>query len=67
MNAATRDWIENYRPGSIPPEAPVMDPELEGDSSHILWAAEIWYSVKKHWVMELQRLIRAERALAHAG
>jgi hypothetical protein len=25
------------------------------------WAADVWYSIKKHWVMELQRLIRARR------
>ena len=67
MNAATKDWIDNYRPAITPSEMPFMDPTLDGDSSHILWAAEIWYSVKKHWVMELQRLIRAERDLSHGG
>jgi hypothetical protein len=67
MNAATRDWIDNYRPPATPGEMPVMDPELDGNCSHILWAAEIWYGVKKHWVTELQRLIRAERSLSHGG
>jgi hypothetical protein len=38
-----------------------MDTEL----LHILWAADVWYSIKKHWVLELQRRIRAKRASAH--
>jgi len=33
------------------------------DSSHILWAAGVWYSIKKHWVLELQRLLGAKPAL----
>ena len=53
----TRDWIEGYVPGSN------ADPsELAGDASlHVLWAADVWYSVKKHWCLEAQRLIRARR------
>jgi hypothetical protein len=53
----TRDWIEAYVPGSN------ADPsELDGDASlHVLWAADVWYSVKKHWCLEAQRLIRARR------
>ena len=27
-----------------------------------MWAADVWYSVKKHWVLEAQRLIRVTRA-----
>jgi len=65
MNPATRNWIDSYRPAAKPAKTPVLDPELYGDCSHILWAAEIWYSIKKHWVLELQRRIRAERALGH--
>ena len=29
---------------------------------NVLWAADVWYSVKKHWRLEAQRLIRARRA-----
>ena len=36
-------------------------PENAGDG--VLWAADVWYSVKKHWAIEVQRLIRARRAL----
>jgi hypothetical protein len=31
-------------------------------SSNAVWAADVWYSVKRHWVLEAQRLIRARRA-----
>jgi len=29
----------------------------------VLWAADVWHSVKKHWTLEAQRLIRAKRAV----
>jgi hypothetical protein len=53
----TRAWIEAYTPGTN------ADPSaLPGDASlHVLWAADVWYSIKKHWCLESQRLIRAER------
>ena len=56
------DWINRY----TPTEKPRLDVKFDSDSSHILWAADVWHSVKKHWVLELQRLIRAKRALPHA-
>ena len=57
-NPDVRDWINDYVPGgkhdtsSLPIEA----------AQHVLWAADVWYSVKKHWCLEAQRLIRAERS-----
>jgi hypothetical protein len=57
-NKAARDWIEAYRPGEPPPAAP---PGTEGYA--ILWAADVWHSVKRHWTLEAQRLIRARRAV----
>jgi pimeloyl-ACP methyl ester carboxylesterase len=56
--AAVREWINDYVPGqphdtsSLPFEA----------AQHVLWAADVWYSIKKHWCLEAQRLVRAERA-----
>jgi len=41
--------------------------KFDSDSSHILWAADVWYSIKKNWVLELQRLIRAERLPSHGA
>ena len=54
---AARAWLDAYHPDRAMPESP---PEAEGFA--IVWAADIWYSVKKHWVLEAQRLIRAKRA-----
>jgi hypothetical protein len=51
----TRAWINAYVPTAATPEAP-------GDADNILHAADIWYSVKQHWCVEAQRLIRAQRA-----
>jgi len=54
----THAWIDAYVPGSD------ADPSaLHGDASlHVLWAADVWYSIKKHWCLEAQRLIRAWRS-----
>jgi len=54
-----KDWINNYQPGHEPVETHQVDVKFDSDSDHILWAADVWYSVKKHWVLELQRLLRA--------
>jgi len=54
---ATRAWIEAYTPGTATPP-----PAAAIDTSNLLHAADIWYSVKKHWCLEAQRLIRARRS-----
>jgi len=61
-DAETRAWIEAYAPGST------ADPwSLPGDAGvHVLWAGDVWYSIKKHWCIEAQRLIRARRAANRA-
>jgi hypothetical protein len=56
------DWIDRYHPINETVVKPKLEVEFEGDSSPILWAADVWYSIKKHWVLELQRLIRAKNA-----
>jgi hypothetical protein len=53
---ATRDWIDRYVPG----ESTAM-PSVAIDTSNLLHAADIWYSVKKHWCLEAQRLVLARR------
>jgi hypothetical protein len=50
-----KDWINEYQPG----EMPQLEMKFESNSSHVLWAAEVWHSIKKHWVLELQRLLMA--------
>jgi len=61
------DWINGYHPTDEPVARPELDVHFEGDSSHILWAADVWFSIKKHWVLELQRSIRARRAAEARG
>jgi hypothetical protein len=62
LDAVTRAWIDAYRPGeNLPLPAAVVD------TSNLLHAADIWFSVKKHWCIELQRSIRARRGGAVAG
>ena len=60
-----REWIDRYRPAEGPVATPKLDVQFESDSAHILWAADVWYSIKKHWVLELQRLIHAGSADPH--
>ena len=54
-----KDWINNYHPGAGPLETPTLNVTFDADSKYILWAADVWYSIKRHWVLELQRLLRA--------
>jgi hypothetical protein len=57
------EWINNYRPTNEPVSTPQLDMQFDEDSSYILWAADVWFSIKKHWVLELQKSICAKRAL----
>jgi hypothetical protein len=63
-NPATREWISRYHPatdGAAPPAIP------EADLSNIVHAADIWFSVKKHWCLEAQRRVRAGRSHRQAS
>jgi hypothetical protein len=53
-----RDWIDAYEPNAPPPLP--TDPGI--DTENLLHAADIWWSVKKHWCIEAQRAIRASAA-----
>ncbi|HTX20979.1 MAG TPA: hypothetical protein VMD27_03815 [Candidatus Aquilonibacter sp.] len=50
------DWINNYAPTN----RPELTMKFKSDTSNILWAADVWHDIKKYWVIELQRLIRAQ-------
>ena len=52
---ASRAWIDGYMPGAAAP--PPSGPDV--DTANLLHAADIWWSVKKHWCIEAQRAIRA--------
>jgi hypothetical protein len=55
---AMKAWIDAFDP-RIPAN---WTPPPELDRPSVLWAADVWHSIKKHWTLESQRLIRARRA-----
>jgi hypothetical protein len=58
-DAKMRDWINAYVPGVDNGAPPGAD---EGRGTNAFWAADVWFSIKKHWCLEAQRLIRAQQA-----
>lgn len=51
---AARAWIDAYFPGSdADPSTLSLSAQL-----HVLYVADVWYSLKKHWCLEAQTLIR---------
>jgi hypothetical protein len=61
LDPVARDWINGYVPG---PGAPYPSTGALEDRPNLLHAADVWYSVKKHWCLEAQRLIRSARKSA---
>jgi hypothetical protein len=57
------DRINNYKPPRCARHREANADTLNPDTLNLPWAANVWYSIKKHWVLELQRLIRAKRSL----
>ncbi len=57
-DAKMRDWINAYVPGADNGNPPGVD---EGRGTNAFWAADVWFSIKKHWCLEAQRLIRARQ------
>jgi hypothetical protein len=60
-NDAVRGWIDDYTPAKL------SDPIPDAVGSNGLWAADVWYSIKKHWTIEAQRLVRARREVLAGG
>jgi hypothetical protein len=58
QSPAMRAWIDAYVPDG--PSAKAALPE--GPSDNAVFAAELWYALKKHWTLEAQRVVRARRA-----
>ncbi len=58
-DAKMRDWINAYVPGADNGNPPGSE---EGRGTNAFWAADVWFSIKKHWCIEAQRLIRARQA-----
>lgn len=57
VDPKVRAWINDYVPGHHG-DLSTLPPDAEG---HVLYAADVWYSIKKHWCLEAQRFIRAHR------
>jgi hypothetical protein len=59
IDPATRRWIDDFDPRT----QPTVPPDIPGaDLRNIVHAADIWFSVKKHWCREAQRAVRAGTA-----
>ncbi len=53
----TRGWIDDWRPDAE--NAPIPDdPDI--DTRNILHAADLWFSIRRHWCDEGQRRLRAQ-------
>jgi hypothetical protein len=55
-----RQWLNDYEPGQVD-----GIPANAAATANAMWAADVWYGIKKHWVLEAQRLIRAKYAPAN--
>jgi hypothetical protein len=60
---AVRDWINAFDPSNPAGTAPLP----EQGASNIMWAADVWHSIKRHWTLEAQRFVRARQAPAVAN
>ena len=49
---------QRLRSREVPADASSLPEEAQ---EHVMWAADVWYSIKKHWCIEAQNLIRARR------
>ena len=56
---AMREFVNRYTPAMAGDTSTVPS----GESQGLLWAADVWYSIKQHWASEAQRVIRASRAV----
>jgi pimeloyl-ACP methyl ester carboxylesterase len=56
---AMRAWINAYDPEDEAGRAPLP----QSDSSNVLFAADVWHTIKRHWAREAQRFVRASRAM----
>jgi len=54
-NREAREWIGRYTPSR---ESFESEEGPSGNCKNILFAADLWYSIRKYWCVELQRWIR---------
>lgn len=58
---AARAWIDAYSPGGISAPMPAEA------ASNLLWAADMWWNIKKHWAIEAQQAVRAGQMAGRAA
>jgi hypothetical protein len=58
LSEPMRAWINAFDPDNSAGLAPLPD----GNAINVMWAADVWHTVKKYWCLEAQRLLRARRA-----
>jgi hypothetical protein len=54
-----RNWINDYQPKDVWLDIPRLEATFDSNNRNIIWAADVWHSIKKHWVLELQQFLRA--------
>ena len=59
-NPTFREFLDTYRPTGERPDESTMPGSY---SDNVLYAAENWFMIKRHWVLEAQRFVRARRGL----
>jgi len=56
-----RAWIDAYVPDYALDKPGSQAPLPDGPSDNVIFAANVWYELKKHWAIEAQRFVRARR------
>jgi hypothetical protein len=59
QNPDFKAFIDAYRPTTDKPDESTMPGTY---TDNVYYAADNWHAIKKHWTLELQRLINARRA-----
>jgi hypothetical protein len=59
-NPTFREFLDTYRPTGERPDETTMPGSY---SDNVLYAAENWFMIRRHWVLEAQRFVRARRGL----
>jgi len=62
-NPAFKAFIDDYRATTEKPDERTMPGSY---SDNIYYAADNWFAIKKHWALELKRLVTARRSLVAA-
>jgi len=56
---ALRDWINAYVPGQT-----TMPPSSQANTTNLMWAADVWHDIKKHWAKQAQQVLREQQRMA---